>query len=328
MSDRIILEGVDHYRVTEAMFEGVRVIMTYRGEPCSPAYAQGISGAAFRIAGICPCAPTCSAAMEPAALARLFGYEVESMPLDGEGDEREARLAELLARVKGEVRAGRPALLWHAFTSAEWDVVCGFDDESHEFYGRGSYMGRDAYARAGEARTLTCLDICPALGAVFIGAKTGGFDARAAELAALREAVRHARAMQQPDGKGWMFCEGLQCYDRWVNEFAADASRKRGAGDAYCLGVYRSTHRAAGDFMRELALRYPEATSHFDRAAACFTAEADALDRCAPDLGWDSPEGPDAQRNARAGRLLGVARDQYALGIAAIEQALSVITNA
>jgi len=54
MNEKIILPGVDRYQVREAMFEGVRVILSYRGEPYTPAYIQGISGAAFRVAGICP----------------------------------------------------------------------------------------------------------------------------------------------------------------------------------------------------------------------------------------------------------------------------------
>ena len=47
----------------DPLFEGIRVVLSYRGEAYSPAYLQGISGAAFRIAGICPCAPTSSFAM-------------------------------------------------------------------------------------------------------------------------------------------------------------------------------------------------------------------------------------------------------------------------
>jgi len=54
LNEKIILPGVDRYQVREAMFEGVRVILSYRGEPYTPAYFQGISGAAFRIVGICP----------------------------------------------------------------------------------------------------------------------------------------------------------------------------------------------------------------------------------------------------------------------------------
>ena len=243
----VILEGVDRYQVLEPMFEGLRVILSYRGEPYTPAYIQGISGAAFRVGGICPCAPTCGTAMQPQDLARTLGYAVEYLPLQATGLEHEYELQAVLARIKTELRAGRPVLLWHAFTNAEWDVVCGYDDEQAVFYGRGSYAGLEDYAREAETRALTCLDICPALGALILGEKDGSADLRAAELAALREAVRHARALKQEssaDGK-WTFLEGVQCYERWVSEFRDDPTRERTAGDSYCLGILRSTHRAA-----------------------------------------------------------------------------------
>ena len=80
----IILEGVDRYQVVEPMFEGLRVILSYRGESFTPAYIQGISGAAFRVAGICPCAPTCGTAMQPQDLARTLGYAVEYLPLQAD----------------------------------------------------------------------------------------------------------------------------------------------------------------------------------------------------------------------------------------------------
>ena len=326
----MILEGVDHYRVMEAMFEGVRVIMNYRGEPYSPAYIQGLSGAAFRIAGICPCAPTCSTAMTPQDLVRLLGYEVETVPLDEQAnltdDERQTRLQYLLERIKADLHAGRPCMLWHAFTSAEWDVVCGFDNETQEFFGRGSYAGHDRYAHEPQTRTLTGLDICPALGAILIGDKTGTLDTRKAELAALREAVQHAHDIRDTscarEGK-WVMLKGVQCYDRWASEYRQDPTKVRGLGDSYCLQIYRSTHRAAGDFMCELAEKYQQARNLFERAASEFTAEAGALDRCVPLLGWESPAGPDAERNAHAGALLAQARDHYVAGIEAIEKALN-----
>lgn len=74
---------IDRYRVVEPMYEGIRVILSYRGEPYSPAYIQGLSGAAFRVAGICPCAPTCSTAMDPRSLIRLLGYAFEECSLFG-----------------------------------------------------------------------------------------------------------------------------------------------------------------------------------------------------------------------------------------------------
>ncbi|HHT27575.1 MAG TPA: hypothetical protein GXZ82_10055 [Firmicutes bacterium] len=47
----MILPDVDHYRICDPLFEGLRVLLAHRGEPYSPAYIQGISGAAFRIGG-------------------------------------------------------------------------------------------------------------------------------------------------------------------------------------------------------------------------------------------------------------------------------------
>ena len=225
------------------------------------------------------------------------------------------------------MRQGRPALLWHAFTNAEWDVVCGFDEDQEIFVGRGSYLGLDDYASAAETRTITCLDICPALGAVLIGEKTQEFDAPAAELACLGEAVRHGRARRENAAPGdpWVFLEGIQCYDRWVDEFRDDPERKRTAGDSYCLNVMRSTHRAAAEFLRELVPAYPMASAQLERAAGCFSAEAETLDTCDTLLGWSAPEGPDPRRNAYAADLLAHACDAYATGISSIEKALKRI---
>jgi hypothetical protein len=265
--------------------------------------------------------------MQPQDLAQVLGYQVEYLPLQAEGIERENELAALLARVKDEVRRGRPLLLWHAFTNAEWDVVCGFDDDQQVFFGRGSYAGLEAYASAAETRTITSLDICPALGAVLIGDKTREFDAAAAEVAALREAVRHGRARRENAVAGgpWVFLEGIQCYDRWVSEFRDDPRRLRTAGDSYCLNVMRSTHHAAADFLRDLAPGYPMASSQLERAAACFSAEAETLDACESLLGWSTPEGPDPRRNAYAADLLAHACDAYATGISSIDKALKRI---
>jgi hypothetical protein len=265
--------------------------------------------------------------MSPADLVRLLGYEAEELPLCQEGIDLQREGRQVVSRVKDEVRAGRPALLWHAFTTAEWDVVCGFDEGSKRLFGHGSYAGLEGYASADELRTITCLDICPALGAILVGKKTGELRAREAEIAALKEAVRHARSTTNREklgGKDWVFLEGLMAYDRWVSDFSG-SSRKRFAGDSYCLGVYRSTHRAASAFVLEIADKHPQAADHLRRASEGFRAEADLLDQCVPLLGWESPEGPDAERDAQASRLLRQARGEYARGIEEIEGALALI---
>ena len=95
-----IIDNVDRYRFVDPLFEGVRVIMSYRGEKYSPEYIQGISGAAFRISGICPCATTCSWMMYTHDLPRLLGYEVDYMSLNQEGIDKKAVVNDIIDQVK------------------------------------------------------------------------------------------------------------------------------------------------------------------------------------------------------------------------------------
>jgi hypothetical protein len=273
-------------------------------------------------------------------LITLLGYKVDAFPLFGEDVDLDIERPKVLAQVKDEIRAGWPAILWHAFTTCEWDVVAGFDDETQQFFGRGSYAGLgEAYAIADQARTTTCTAICPALGAILIGDKVRDFNAREAELSALREAVRHAHSpipndreestADQDEGSDeqWVMLDGLPCYDRWVRDFKADPPRLPTMGDRYCFGVYRSTHRAASAFMRELVPKYPEARAYLEEASGHFTAEADALHEAADLLfpAWKLPEQPSMAKNKRAAALLSVARDNYARAIDEIEKALRSI---
>jgi len=59
-----------------------------------------------------------------------------------------------------------------------------------------------------------------------------------------------------------------------------------------------------------------------ERAAHSFEAESAVLARCRKLIGWSAPEGPDPERNREASALLAEARNHYASGIAALEQAL------
>jgi hypothetical protein len=240
----MIVAGVDDYRVTDPLFEGVRLVLTHRGESYSPAHIQGVSGAAFRIAGPCPCAPTCSAAMSTAELLGLLGYECQELPIGAPGPLQAERLRELLGQVRQELGAGRPVLMWSAFTNCEYDVICGYDEEKKQLIGRGSYSGNgEQLARAGEMRPLEGADVgMPA--AILIGTRIRPFPAREAELDALEEAVRHAHSARdrwlEEAGeveKPWRFREGLACDDVWIDNYRANTQHEPGAGDRYCLGV-------------------------------------------------------------------------------------------
>jgi hypothetical protein len=323
---KVWIEGMDRYQYLDPMFEGVRIILAHRGEKYSPAYIQGISGSAFRIGGICPCAPTCNNAMGTQELIRLLGYEFEHLKLEDEGEKLAAQTREAIERVKQEVDAGRACLVWHAFTNAEWDVVYGYDGQQKKFLGRGSRRGNDeTFVEAPEDRMSKCGHICPPLGVILIGRKARGFEARAAELDALQEAVRHGRSRRNLDklgGEQWVMLDGIACYDRWIRDFQ-NPEKKREVGDAYCFGVYHTTHKAAAPFLRAIASRHPEGGKHLELAANHFEREAEALAGGEELLWWSAPEGPDAARNARAVGILQAARDAYAAGIAEIENALA-----
>jgi hypothetical protein len=332
MPTRVVLENADRYRVPEPLFEGVRVILAYRGESYSPAYIQGISGAAFRMGGPCPCAPTCEYAMLPGDLLRLLGYESERFGFGSESDPKD-QLPAVLAHIKSEIRAGRPVLVWNAFTTAEFDVVCGFDEEKHELIGRGSYKGLDGYATAPDSRPAEN-DVAPAVGAIFIGNKVKDFDARAAEIAALKEAVAHARG-----SSATLTClpTGLATYDYWIAAYrnrgmlvrAKSRDGKQYLGwvaaqsgdDFYPLTILPSTRQAAADFLREIAPKYPEAKAHLEMAAEHFAHESAALEAVRATLG-DRSKDPTDEQCAKAAGYLSQARAMYLLGIEEIERSL------
>jgi hypothetical protein len=331
-----ILQGVDQYKITEPLFEGVRVILNYRGEKYSPAYVAGISSAAFRIAGPCPCAPTCDTATWPGALVKQFGYEVEQ--IEFKSADKTADLPKALERIQAEIRAGRPVLAWNAFTTAEFDVVCGYDTAKGELIGRGSYlyMQTGDYVHAAQNRIIED-SVAPALGVFIIGKKTGEFDARKAEIAALREAVAHAHGMATTlPGMP----SGLRCYDAWIASYekrgtltrAKSRDEKQDLGwvkvlapdDFYPFIIYPSTHRAAGDFLKEIAPKYPEAKSFLELAAEHFAKDAAALEAARTDRGERGTEPNEEQCNRVAGHLR-EARAMYELGIDEIAAALRKI---
>ena len=323
---RVVIDNVDRFRVREPNFEGVRIVVDFLGETYSPAYIQGISGAAFRFGGPCPCAPNCSTQMSTTDLIELLGYDHTESILGWTGDVEDAKrnMVTLIPKIRESVRAGRPVLLWYGFADTAYEVVTGFDDATGVFLGYHLHQGpSDGLATGKQDRAQECAAMCPAFGALFIGAKVGALDARTAETAALKEAVRHAHDREVSSQAGRPDMEGLRAYDRWAEKFR-DPAATRSVGDSHCYFVYRSTHRAAGEFLREVAPRYPKAADLLREAARQFTAEATVLDEAEPLLAWQSPE-LDADRNARLAPLLSKARDHYAAGMACIEKVLPLL---
>ncbi len=318
-----ILKGISNYEVNEANFESLRIALNYMGESFSTAYFHGIAGTAFRIGGICPCAPTCTLAMQPQQLIKLLGYDYEECLYDdGKKDDSLKRLIDAVCK---SIDGGIPVLVWNAFTNCEWDVVTGYDENEKVFLGRGSYMGNVGdYAKSPWNRSLEQAGLV-GLTALIIKRAEGVFDKRNAEIAALKEAVHHANDIENTDklsGNSWVFLQGKAAYNRWFDDYSKP-DHIRNIGDAYCIGIYSSCHALAGTFLRDIESDYP-GIPELHSASLLFDKEAECLKQLVPLIGWSSAE-KDEQRNEKAAALLKEAVGFYCHAIDLVASAVEKI---
>ena len=305
---------IDSYRYFDPVFEGIRVILNQMGEAYTPEYISGISGSAFKIAGGCPSRPTCVCDFWPADFFKYMGYEVsEYACADADGNDVSEKM---IRAVKTQIDGGKAALVWHAFRDEEWDVVCGYDEDSKEFIGKGNY--HSDYARQPWDRAMT--SNVHAFGAVIPSGKISNFSAREAEIDSLKRAAAHGRKVTETHE--FFQYEGIQSYKKWAAIFAAPGA-DRGVADSYCYDAYSSVRCAAVLYLRGLAEKYGGAAgAHLEGAAASFEIETGALKRARPYISWDSPWGVDETRSKLLAPLLADAAAAYEKGIESIEKAL------
>ncbi len=309
-----VLNGVSNYEVNEANFEAIRLALNFMGENYPVQYFHGIAGTAFRIGGICPCAPTCTLAMQPQKLINLLGFDYEECPYNDA--DRDVSLTRLTDAVRGSIDNGVPAIVWNAFTQCEWDIVTGYDENENVLLGRGSYAGNTGnYTKGPWNRSLKQAGLT-GLTALIIKRSSGKFDAKAAEINAVKEAIRHANDTENIDkliGNDWVFLQGKAAYKRWADDFSKP-DHKRGLGDAYCIGIYSSCHTLAGSFLRGIVANYPKASEILAEAAQSFDKESECLKKLLSLIWWNSPE-LDAERNEKATVLLREAAGLYGSAI-------------
>lgn len=318
-----LLEKMEKFKLAEPLFEAVRVVLSYRGEKYSPAYIQGISGGAFRVGGICPCAPTCTFAMRPPDLPKALGYDVEQIEFPDNPEVDMDRWNEMVEKIKSEIDNNRPVLMWSQFGYAEWNVVNGYDDKAKVFIGCNTEFENDAFVKAPYDKACK-LDI-PMFGAIFIGDKVSEPNLRELEIASLKEAVEHARTVTEIDPEKWTFLYGIQAYRRWENSFKDKPSRKREIGDSYCFRVYYNTHMAAHDYLREIAHKYEAAEVKLIKAAECFKEEINALKGAWKTLRFNAPEDISDEGMLNVYESIGKACGHYTEGIDWIDKALESI---
>ena len=323
--DDMVLLNVDKFRYTEPLYEAARIVLNSMGADFTAEYIQGISGAAFIISGGCPSRPTCANDLWTTDFIKSLGYEIEEYScFDEKGNDITDKMIEA---VKKHIDSGKPALVFHAFSAAEFDVVCGYDEQAKHFIGRSSLHGNgDEYAREPWDRAKTC-DMCPAFGAVLIKCKTNEFDKKQAEINSLIKAVRHGRqklAKHAPSHEA----NGIEFYHKWMDEYANEG-KERGVADAYCYDVFSSVRKAGIIYLRGLADNYgdnnTEVRDKLHYAAASFEKEALELEKAYPYLSWESPWGIDEDRSKNLAPILKAAAGYYEKAIEYLEKALEAI---
>jgi len=227
----------------------------------------------------------------------------------------------MIEAVKTSIDNKKPALVWHAFTMEEFDVVCGYDDDAKQFIGRGTHKGNDEYAREAWDRAKT--SNVWGFGAIVIGEKVSDFNAKEAEISSIVGAVRHAR--KEMEGVEDWEKEGIQWYRKWAEDYSKEG-RERSLADAYCYDVYSSVRKAAVVYLHEIAYKYDGAVSDFFHyAAASFEREADEVEKVRPYLSWDSPWGIDEERSKNLAPILKAAAQHYEKGIEYLEKILKTL---
>ncbi len=312
----MLLVNMDNYRYHDPLFEGVRIILSNMGEKYSPEYIQGISGSAFKIAGGCPSRPTCIYDRWTPDFLRYLGFDITELPChDQEGKDITETM---IAGVKRHIDEGKAALVWHAFTNAEWDVVCGYDEDAKQFIGRGTYLGFDDYHRESWNRASTC-DVAPTFGAILINSRKSLLNEREVEIASLEAAVKHA---WHDFDEGDVMGEGIIFYKRWADEYSQEG-KDRGVADAYCYDVYSSVRKAAVVYLREIGRKYGGSIlENLQYAALHFEHEVEFFAQARPYLSWESPWGVNEERSIKLAPILKEASESYERGIEYIEKAL------
>lgn len=285
------------------------------GLDCDQADVAGFSGYAFHLCiheVLCPSAPTALEWGELTRGAHALGRATVEFRAPGGDDLDSARRDSYRAAfdlVRGELRAGRPCVLWGTYLP-EFGVVTGVED--------GAYLVKCFKEVLGQDQPPIPYDATASVGGVY----ALGFPAEAeyGELRRDLEAILVAiRLWNRPAYGPYRY--GVAAYETWVESLRAGRAERFGCG--YNAACYAEGRRFARTFLQRMAERRPLAADLLRQAAESYGDAAGAMDQVSEVFPFDSEaEGriTDAAAVAQATEHLDRARK-------AEVRATSILTN-
>jgi hypothetical protein len=282
------------------------------GAKCDATDVAGMSGYAFVInvdPAIGPSGPTAFDTEMLMQGERELGIELQlfTTPRNPRDDDRNA--AELFERVREEIDAGRPCVVWGAASTPEFGLVSG--------YRREAYIVRTAAAGAVTELVVAARELRAEGSFILLtfGGKTGPASAGA-------DRVALTRAVQLLSGRHPCYLpghtHGAEAFEGW-----ADALGRVDAIDcAYNAACYAELQGFAAEFCARVARRMPAGAASLSEAAAALRASAKNLARLS-DL-FLPATGP-ADRAETGARLLGECAGSVRAAGAALQCALALV---
>ena len=301
---------------TRASYVGaVTSVLNALGIKCDSTDVAGMSGYGFVInvhPTISPSGPTSFDTEMLMQGTRALGIDTQlfTAPCNPRDDERNA--AELFERVREEIDAGRPCVVWGAASSPEFGVVIGYRAEEYVVRSPSGPVALSVPARGLCAEGSFCLVTFGERGA----APTG------ADRAALAGAVQLLLGRHPCYLPG--YSHGAAAFEAWADSLAGQPEMENAAGNAYNAACYAELQGFAAGFCTRMAGRNRAGATPLGEAAASLRASAANLGRLSALFPLPTGAGP-AGRAQVGARLLSECAGHVRAAAGALQRALALM---
>ena len=244
---------------------------------------------------------------------RALGIDTQlfTAPRNPRDDERNA--AELFERVREEIDAGRPCVVWGAASSPEFGVVIGYRAEEYVVRSSSGPVALNVPARGLCAEGSFCL--------VTFG-EPGGDTSSNADRDALARAVQLLVGRHPCYFPGYN--HGAAAFEAWADSLAGQPESVNPAGIAYNAACYAELQGFAAGFCTRMAGRNRAGATPLGEAAAALRASAANLERLSALFPLPTGAGP-AGRAQVGARLLAECAGHVRAAAGALQRALALM---